>query len=128
MAEKPHRSSSIVTSSGRDRSRGRRLPRSRDHTHKCDDGLHIVPHSCYSPGGSHCATRSSRPGKRSSRSSTRTRLRPAQAELAGRAGLTQAKISRIEGADTVPTLPLLAELADALDATLISLSTSMPPR
>ncbi|MFF0527204.1 hypothetical protein ACFYT3_02340 [Nocardia amikacinitolerans] len=33
-------------------------------------------------------------------------------------GLTQAKISRIEGSDTVQTLPLLAKLADALDATL----------
>ena len=38
--------------------------------------------------------------------------------LAERAGLTQAKISRIEGSDTVPTLPLLAKLATALDATL----------
>jgi DNA-binding XRE family transcriptional regulator len=41
-----------------------------------------------------------------------------QTELADRAGLTQAKISRIEGSDTVPTLPLLARLAKALDATL----------
>jgi DNA-binding XRE family transcriptional regulator len=41
-----------------------------------------------------------------------------QAELADRAGLTQAKISRIEGSDTVPTLPLLAKLARALDASL----------
>ncbi|MGN2635474.1 helix-turn-helix domain-containing protein [Nocardia takedensis] len=41
-----------------------------------------------------------------------------QAELADRAGLTQAKISRIEGSDTMPTLPLLAKLAEALDATL----------
>lgn len=48
----------------------------------------------------------------------RTELGLTQAELAERAGLTQAKISRIEGSDTVPTLPLLAKLADALDATL----------
>ncbi|WP_378740244.1 helix-turn-helix domain-containing protein [Nocardia brasiliensis] len=50
--------------------------------------------------------------------SRRTELGLTQAELAERAGLTQAKISRIEGSDTVPTLPLLAKLADALDATL----------
>ncbi|MFC4372549.1 helix-turn-helix domain-containing protein [Nocardia halotolerans] len=48
----------------------------------------------------------------------RTELGLTQAELGERAGLTQAKISRIEGSDTVPTLPLLAKLADALDATL----------
>lgn len=48
----------------------------------------------------------------------RTELGLTQNELAERAGLTQAKISRIEGSDTVPTLPLLAKLAQALDATL----------
>ncbi|WP_063037869.1 helix-turn-helix domain-containing protein [Nocardia pseudovaccinii] len=48
----------------------------------------------------------------------RTELGLTQADLAERAGLTQAEISRIEGSDTVPTLPLLAKLADALDATL----------
>ncbi|MGW5385677.1 helix-turn-helix domain-containing protein [Nocardia sp. NPDC003963] len=48
----------------------------------------------------------------------RTELGLTQAELAEQSGLTQAKISRIEGSDTVPTLPLLARLADALDATL----------
>ncbi|WP_210576362.1 helix-turn-helix domain-containing protein [Streptomyces sp. GESEQ-4] len=48
----------------------------------------------------------------------RTELGLTQTELAARAGLTQAKISRIEGSDTVPTLPLLARLAKALDATL----------
>ncbi|NKY27795.1 helix-turn-helix domain-containing protein [Nocardia gamkensis] len=48
----------------------------------------------------------------------RTELGLTQADLAERAGLTQAKISRIEGSDTVPTLPLLTKLADALDATL----------
>ncbi|WP_431044110.1 helix-turn-helix domain-containing protein [Streptomyces sp. P1-3] len=48
----------------------------------------------------------------------RTELGLTQAELADRAGLTQAKISRIEGSDTVPTLPLLAKLARALDASL----------
>ncbi|MEU5515071.1 helix-turn-helix transcriptional regulator [Streptomyces griseoaurantiacus] len=41
-----------------------------------------------------------------------------QDELARRCGLTQAKISRIEGSDTVPTLPLLAKLAKGLDASL----------
>ncbi|WP_372407278.1 helix-turn-helix domain-containing protein [Streptomyces luteireticuli] len=48
----------------------------------------------------------------------RTALGLTQAELAELAGLTQAKISRIEGSDTVPTLPLLAKLARALDASL----------
>ena len=48
----------------------------------------------------------------------RTELGLTHTELGERAGLTQAKISRIEGSDTVPTLPLLAKLADALDATL----------
>ncbi|WP_414720699.1 helix-turn-helix transcriptional regulator [Streptomyces sp.] len=48
----------------------------------------------------------------------RTELGLTQAELAERAGLTQAKVSRIEGSGTVPTLPLLAKLAKALDATL----------
>ncbi|MGY0058410.1 helix-turn-helix domain-containing protein [Streptomyces sp. LZ34] len=48
----------------------------------------------------------------------RTALGLTQSELAARAGLTQAKISRIEGSDTVPTLPLLAKLAKALDASL----------
>ncbi|GGK33944.1 helix-turn-helix domain-containing protein [Nocardia camponoti] len=48
----------------------------------------------------------------------RTELGLTQVELGERAGLTQAKISRIEGSDTVPTLPLLAKLATALDATL----------
>ncbi|WP_019930550.1 helix-turn-helix domain-containing protein [Nocardia sp. BMG111209] len=48
----------------------------------------------------------------------RTELGFTPADLAERAGLTQADISRIEGSDTVPTLPLLAKLADALDATL----------
>jgi ribosome-binding protein aMBF1 (putative translation factor) len=48
----------------------------------------------------------------------RTELGLTQSELASRAGLTQAKISRIEGSDTVPTLPLLTKLAMALDASL----------
>lgn len=48
----------------------------------------------------------------------RTELELTQTELAARAGLTQAKISRIEGSDAVPTLPLLAKLARALDASL----------
>ncbi|MFD5537519.1 helix-turn-helix domain-containing protein [Streptomyces sp. NPDC127079] len=48
----------------------------------------------------------------------RKELGLSQAGLAERAGLTQAKISRLEGADTVPTLPLLRRLAVALDASL----------
>lgn len=48
----------------------------------------------------------------------RAELGLTQAELADRSGLTQAKISRVEGSDTVPTLPLLAKLARALDASL----------
>ncbi|MFC6013769.1 helix-turn-helix domain-containing protein [Nocardia lasii] len=48
----------------------------------------------------------------------RTELGLTQAELAERAGLTQAKISRIEGSDAVPTLGLLAKLAKGLDAEL----------
>ncbi|WP_406297814.1 helix-turn-helix transcriptional regulator [Embleya sp. NBC_00888] len=48
----------------------------------------------------------------------RSALGLTQSELADRAGLTQAKISRIEGSDTVPTLPLLAKLAKAMDASL----------
>ncbi|MFB7575305.1 helix-turn-helix domain-containing protein [Streptomyces sp. NPDC056165] len=48
----------------------------------------------------------------------RTELRLSQAELAARTGLTQAKISRIEGSDTIPTLRLLAKLAKGLDASL----------
>ncbi|MFI5998923.1 helix-turn-helix domain-containing protein [Streptomyces sp. NPDC051366] len=48
----------------------------------------------------------------------RKELGLSQSELAERAGLTQAKISRVEGADAVPTLPLLRRLARALDASL----------
>ncbi|MGY0069446.1 helix-turn-helix domain-containing protein [Streptomyces sp. QTS137] len=48
----------------------------------------------------------------------RAELGLTRTELADRAGLTQAKISRIEGFDTVPTLPLLARPAKALDAAL----------
>lgn len=48
----------------------------------------------------------------------RTELGLSQQDLAQRCGLTQAKISRIEGSDTVPTLPLLARLAKGLDAAL----------
>ncbi|MYS24199.1 helix-turn-helix domain-containing protein [Streptomyces sp. SID4948] len=48
----------------------------------------------------------------------RIQLGLSQTELATRSGLTQAKISRIEGSDTVPTLPLLAKLAKGLDASL----------
>ena len=48
----------------------------------------------------------------------RVELGLSQSELATRTGLTQAKISRIEGSDTVPTLPLLAKLAKGLNASL----------
>ncbi|MEU9206317.1 helix-turn-helix domain-containing protein [Streptomyces sp. NPDC048332] len=48
----------------------------------------------------------------------RKELGLSQAEVADRAGLTQAKVSRIEGADAVPTLLLLRRLARALDASL----------
>ena len=48
----------------------------------------------------------------------RIELGLSQTELAARSGLTQAKISRIEGYDTIPTLPLLAKLAKGLDASL----------
>lgn len=48
----------------------------------------------------------------------RTELGLTQAEVADRAGLTQAKISRIEGADAVPTLPLLRRVATAMNASL----------
>lgn len=54
----------------------------------------------------------------------RAELGLSQSEVAERAGLTQSKISRIEGADAVPTLPLLRRLAQALDAGLaIALDT-----
>ncbi|MFE2977924.1 helix-turn-helix domain-containing protein [Streptomyces sp. NPDC059258] len=48
----------------------------------------------------------------------RKELGLSQSDVAERAGLTQAKVSRIEGADAVPTLPLLRRLARALDASL----------
>ncbi|MER5562389.1 MULTISPECIES: helix-turn-helix transcriptional regulator [unclassified Streptomyces] len=48
----------------------------------------------------------------------RVELGLSQAEVAERAGLTQAKISRIEGAGSVPTLPLLRRLALGLNASL----------
>ncbi|MFD9630767.1 helix-turn-helix domain-containing protein [Streptomyces violascens] len=48
----------------------------------------------------------------------RTELGLSQAELAERAGLSQAKIARIESAATFPTLPLLRRLAVALNASL----------
>ena len=48
----------------------------------------------------------------------RVELGLSQLELAERTGLTQAKISRIEGSDTVPTLPLIWRLAKALDGSL----------
>src|SRR6266581_7416615 len=41
-----------------------------------------------------------------------------QTELAGRAGMTQPALSRLEAGGVVPTLPLLDRIADALDADL----------
>ncbi|MGH3272958.1 MAG: helix-turn-helix domain-containing protein [Streptosporangiaceae bacterium] len=48
----------------------------------------------------------------------RTALGLTQAELAGRAGMTQPQLSRLESGGATPTLPLLARLAAALDAEL----------
>jgi ribosome-binding protein aMBF1 (putative translation factor) len=48
----------------------------------------------------------------------RTALGLSQTELAGRCGMGQPQISRIEGGGTVPTIPLLRRLARALDADL----------
>lgn len=41
-----------------------------------------------------------------------------QAELAGRAGMTQPQLSRLESGGATPTVPLLARLAAALSADL----------
>ncbi|GAA2426292.1 helix-turn-helix domain-containing protein [Streptomyces mauvecolor] len=48
----------------------------------------------------------------------RTELGLSQAEVAERAGLSQAKIARIESAASFPTLPLLRRLAVGLNASL----------
>ncbi|MFI9784842.1 helix-turn-helix domain-containing protein [Kitasatospora sp. NPDC051984] len=48
----------------------------------------------------------------------RTALGLSPAELARRAGLTEAQVEVIEGGDTVPTLPLLHRLATALESEL----------
>lgn len=48
----------------------------------------------------------------------RVELGLSQTELAGRAGMTQPQVSRMEGGDTVPTLPILRRLARALDGAL----------
>lgn len=48
----------------------------------------------------------------------RIELGLSQTELAERAGMTLAQISRLEGGDTVPTPPLLRGLAHALDGSL----------
>lgn len=49
----------------------------------------------------------------------RKELGLSQTAAAERCGLTQAKISRIEGSGAVPTLPLLAKLAKGLNASLV---------
>ncbi len=48
----------------------------------------------------------------------RTALGMTQTQLAARAGMTQAAVSRLEHGGSVPTIPLLERLAAALDATL----------
>ncbi|WP_428950966.1 helix-turn-helix domain-containing protein [Streptomyces sp. cg35] len=49
----------------------------------------------------------------------RTKLGLTQAQLAERAGLSQPKVSAIEGGGHVPTLPLLQRLATALVSHLV---------
>ncbi|MFJ9715964.1 helix-turn-helix domain-containing protein [Streptomyces sp. NPDC101213] len=48
----------------------------------------------------------------------RTSLGLTQTQLAARAGMTQAAVSRLEHGGSLPTIPLLERLATALDATL----------
>ncbi|MEU3280412.1 helix-turn-helix domain-containing protein [Streptomyces antibioticus] len=48
----------------------------------------------------------------------RTALGLTQTQLAERAGMTQAAISRLEHGGSTPTIPLLERLASALDSTL----------
>ncbi|HET9898214.1 MAG TPA: helix-turn-helix transcriptional regulator [Streptosporangiaceae bacterium] len=42
-----------------------------------------------------------------------------QVELAGRAGMTQPALSRLEAGGVIPTIPLLERISAALDADLI---------
>lgn len=42
-----------------------------------------------------------------------------QTELAGRAGMTQPALSRLEAGGVIPTIPLLERISAALDADLI---------
>ncbi|MFS4107712.1 helix-turn-helix domain-containing protein [Streptomyces sp. PD-S100-1] len=49
----------------------------------------------------------------------RTQLGMTQAEVAERAGMSQPKVSAIEGGGHVPTLPLLQRLARALESHLM---------
>ncbi|MFF9310657.1 helix-turn-helix domain-containing protein [Streptomyces sp. NPDC014748] len=48
----------------------------------------------------------------------RTALGMTQSQLAARAGMTQAAVSRLEHGGSTPTIPLLERLAAALDSTL----------
>ncbi|GIF50338.1 helix-turn-helix protein [Asanoa ferruginea] len=48
----------------------------------------------------------------------RTEIGLTQAELAGRAGMTQPQLSRLESGGATPTVPLLARIAAALEADL----------
>ncbi|MGW1269127.1 helix-turn-helix domain-containing protein [Streptomyces sp. NPDC002491] len=48
----------------------------------------------------------------------RTFLGMTQTQLAARAGMTQAAISRLEHGGSTPTIPLLERLATALESTL----------
>ena len=49
----------------------------------------------------------------------RLALRLSQVELAGRTGMTQPALSRLEAGGVVPTIPLLERISAALDADLI---------
>lgn len=42
-----------------------------------------------------------------------------QTELAGRAGMTQSALSRLEAGGVIPTIPLLDRISAALDADLV---------
>ncbi|MBO0822293.1 MAG: helix-turn-helix transcriptional regulator [Actinobacteria bacterium] len=51
-----------------------------------------------------------------------------QVELAGRARMTQAALSHLEGGGVIPTVPLLEQISTALDADLIVEISPRPSR